>query len=209
VTAFQLIRMALQAQDYQLSGGPGWLRDARWDINAKNDVAEEAEIPSEDRKARQAVAARIRSRIINLLEDRFHLVLREEMKELSAYVLSVDKGGPKVKVAAEAKGSVSSNSGAGAGSLRADGITMANLCENLSGILERPVVDETGLAGFYDLELKYALDNSATGKEAGTDGVTGPSIFTAVRESLGLRLTGRKATVKSWVIVSADKPDEN
>jgi uncharacterized protein (TIGR03435 family) len=209
VTAFQMIRMALHAQDYQLSGGPGWLRDSRWDINAKNDAAEEAELPREDRVSEHARYLRLRGRILNMLEDRFHLVLREETKELPAYILSVDKGGPRLKAVSAPKGSVNSNSGAGGGFLRAEGISIENLCENLSGILERPVVDETGLNGFYDLELKYSLDNSATGKEDGTDGVTGPSIFTAVRESLGLRLTGRKATVKSWVIVSAEKPDDN
>jgi uncharacterized protein (TIGR03435 family) len=207
ITAMQLIRLALDAQDYQITGGPGWLRDDRFDIATRNDVAE-ANIPRSDRNGQQAQGARMRSRVRHLLEERFGLVLREQMKELPAYVLTVDKGGAKLKHSESTKGNIRGDSGKAGASFRAEGISMDHLCEHFAGVLERPVVDETGLEGVYDFELKYALETSVTGKEGGDENL-GPSIFTAVRETLGLRLTGKKASVKSWVIESIQKPTEN
>ncbi|MCU1327082.1 MAG: hypothetical protein JWN34_2452 [Bryobacterales bacterium] len=207
VSAMQLIRLALNAQDYQISGGPGWLRDDRFDVTTRNDVTE-ADIPRSDRKGQQAQVARMQSRVRHLLEERFGLVIREQMKELPAWVLTVDKGGLKLKASESTKGNIRAESGKAGASLRAEGISIDNLCEHLAGVLERPVVDETGLDGVYDFELKYALETSATGKEGGDENL-GPSLFTAVRETLGLRLTAKKASVKSWVIESIRKPTEN
>ena len=205
---FALICLALGAQDFQISGGPGWVKDARFDINAKNDVAEDADIPLTDRKNKEAREARIRSRVRHLLEERFQLILREEVKELPVYALTVDKPGPKLKVATDAKGHMGSTQGSGGGSLSGEGISLETFCVTLGDILERPVIDETGLDGFYDIEIKYSLDNSA-GKNGALADVTGPSIFTAIRETLGLRLTGKKGPVKTWVIEKAEKPTEN
>jgi uncharacterized protein (TIGR03435 family) len=208
VSAFELLEMALGAHDYQISGGPAWLRDDRYDIVAKNDTAEEGDLSPENIKGREARSLRMRSRIRALLADRFGLVLREQVKELPVYSLTVDKGGSRLK-AVGAKGSINTRRSDGVGVIRAEGIPLESLCKALGGILDRPVIDETGLTGFFDIDVKYSLDNSAVPREGATEELTGPSIFTVVREALGLRLTGSKATVKSWVIVSADKPDEN
>jgi len=86
---------------------------------------------------------------------------------------------------------------------------MARICTALGSVLQRPVVDETGLTGAYDLELKYSTDEALAGKEKTIEDITGPTIFTAVRESLGLRLTGKKGPVKTWVIERVEKPSEN
>lgn len=89
---FTLLQYALAAQQYQISGGPGWVKDLRFDVNARNDDAETRDIPPTDVKSQEARNARVRSRLLTLLEDRFQLKLREEMKDLPTYSLVVDKG---------------------------------------------------------------------------------------------------------------------
>lgn len=210
ITLQHLIRIALDAQEYQVSGGPNWMKDARWDVSARNEVAETDKALARDPKSSEARSLRMRERVLHLLEERFQLKVREEQKELPVYSLTVDKAGQKFKAVTEPKGNMNDNRGNGAGSLRGEGITLQRLCTNLGSILERPVIDETGLEGYYDVELKYALDNSAPSKDAApAEDVTGPSIFTAVREQLGLRLTGRKGPVKTWVVEKVEKPGAN
>lgn len=210
ITLLHLLRIALDAQEYQVSGGPNWTKDARWDVSARSEAADADKALARDPKSSEARSQRMRERVLHMLEERFQLKVRQEQKELPVYSLTIDKAGQKLKVVAEAKGTMSDNRGNGAGSLRGQGITLQRLCTNLGSILERPVIDETGLDGYYDMELKYALDTSAPGKDAtSAEDVTGPSIFTAVREQLGLRLTGRKGPVKTWVIEKVERPGEN
>ena len=91
--------------------------------------------------------------------------------------------------------------------IQALGVDMAQLCDTLGNILERPVVDRTGLAETYDFQLKFALGTSASGKQS--EELTGASLSTALKEQLGLRLTRKEAPVSTWVIERADKPTEN
>lgn len=203
-----LITMALKAQRYQVSGEPTWVKDAHYDITAKNADAEEKDIPAKDMSRQEAKAARMRARVLHLLQTRFQLALKEETKELPVYALVIDKSGLKVKET-EAKGNVSQNSGNGAGSIKAEGVNLERLAITLASILGRPVINETGLDGTYDFELKYSLDNSSAAQEKALEEVTGPSIFTALRESAGLRLVGKKGPVQTWVIEKIEHPSEN
>jgi len=205
----QLILYALDAQSYQLSGGPAWARDDRFDVTAKNDEVEQKDIPLQDTSRQEERIRKIRYRLRDLLETRFQLVLREEEKELSIYALTADKGGPKMKIAAEPRGNMNTNSSNGAASIKGEGVTMPRLCTILSSMLGRPVIDETGISGAFDIELKYSTDEAVAGKEKALEDITGPTIFTALRETLGLRLTGRKGPVKTWVIERVEKPGEN
>jgi uncharacterized protein (TIGR03435 family) len=212
----ELIRYALAAQDFQITGGPSWIKDARFDVNATNDRAEEALVSPGDVKNNEARIARIRARLLHLLEARFQLQLREEQREVPVYALGVEKGGARLKAAPEPVGNVNLNRGNGAGSLSAKGVTMGRLCDVLSTIVERPVTDETALEGAFDVELKYSLDlagPNAAGQDAGATGKevaqAFPSLFTAVKEQLGLRLTSKKGLATTWVVVRAEKPEEN
>jgi uncharacterized protein (TIGR03435 family) len=71
--------------------------------------------------------------------------------------------------------------------------------------------DETGPGGAYDLELKYSLEMAApdAGAAAKDPSMAFPSLFTALKEQSGLRLTGKKGTALVWVVVRAEKPGEN
>ena len=195
------IQYALSVQVYQVVGGPGWIRDVRFDIQATAGQSD-SNVKNAER------FARIRARLRHLLEDRFQLQLREEQREMPVYGLEVEKGGVRMK-AAEPLGNVNTNGGPAGSTMNGKGMTMPRLAQVLSGIASRPVYDETGLSGAYDLELKYSPDMAAPDGGAGAKESSYPSLFTALKEQLGLRLIGKKGTAPVWVVVRAERPGEN
>ena len=87
------------------------------------------------------------------------------------------------------------------------GVDMAAFIRNLTPFAGRPIVDKTGLTGFFDLDLTWTPDPSAGNDPAPTgDGV---SLFTALEEQLGLRLDAQRGPVPVLVIESAERPVEN
>jgi uncharacterized protein (TIGR03435 family) len=89
-------------------------------------------------------------------------------------------------------------------------VTMAQFVQRLAPFVNRPVVDRTGLAGEFDFELVYTPERPAI-LSTGPLPVTsdGPSIFTAVREQLGLVLEPQRAPLEVLVVDSAAHPSEN
>jgi uncharacterized protein (TIGR03435 family) len=133
-----------------------------------------------------------------LLADRFALKFHREMRELTVYSLAVAKNGPKLTAH---QGAGYSSSSSSAGSISAMKATMAMLASRLERQLGRTVADHTGLTGEYDYRLTWAPEQAADS--------TGPSIFTALEEQLGLRLDSAKGPVEIIVIESAGKPSAN
>jgi uncharacterized protein (TIGR03435 family) len=208
-TLRQLIRYALGIQDFQIVGGPQWLNVARFDIKATNAQADPPVIGAADLKGNALRIARIRARLRQLLEERFQLQLKQEEREMPIYALTVEKSGPKTTPVKDPLGNVNMNQGAAGATMNAKGATMGRLCEVLSGLVERPVVDETGLTGYFDIDLKYSLDMATPEAGAAPKDSAYPSLFTAIREQLGLRLVGKKGNAAVWVVVRAEKPEEN
>ena len=104
----------------------------------------------------------------------------------------------------------------GRGSLETNGAPVANFIQGLSQQLGRPVIDKTGLKGLYDIKLQWTPEFgqglAAPGSPEPTPppvDVSGPSIFTAIQEQLGLRLESAKGPVEVLVIDSVQKPTEN
>jgi bla regulator protein BlaR1 len=192
------IKAAYGVQDYQLSGGPGWLDSERYDIAAKSEGA--------------AVDDKLLLMLRALLQDRFKLTLHREKKELPGYALVIGKSGLKVhEVEHEGK----SWTRFGRGSLNGHEVSMSALADALSGRLGRPVVDSTGIKGFFDVNLEWTPDQSQPRgpKESveplPADDGAGPTIFTALQEQLGLKLESRKGPVEILVIDRIEKPSEN
>lgn len=199
-TLAQLIQYCLPAQDYQVVGGPGWIQDARFDIVATTTQTDaDAKDPAER-------IARIRARLRHLLEDRFQLQLREEQREMEVYELGVEKTGVRMKTA-ELRGNVSMNGGPAGSTMSGKGMSMSRLADILSGVAKRPVIDATGLSEAYDLELKYSTEMAASDSSSTPSNY--PSLFTALKEQLGLHLSSRKGSAPVWVVVRAEKPTEN
>jgi uncharacterized protein (TIGR03435 family) len=142
-----------------------------------------------------------------MLADRFKLSVHWETRELPVYALVVAKNGPRLTATKQPdKGS---DIGWDNGTLTAKQVSMQDLSETLTQVLSRElgrvVIDSTGIAGRYDLTLKWADDDStpaATPDEADP----GPSVFTAIQEQLGLKLESTKGPVKVLVIDHAEIP---
>jgi len=221
-TLQMLIESAYEIEDNQLAGAPGWLRSERYDIEAKMDSAVAAELrklgPDQRKAARQHM-------LQVLLEDRFKLTIHRESADRPVYALVIARHGPKLHEAKPGdtypnglKGVHGASGllfmGGIGGPLTAQGASMENLSRLLSLQLRRPVIDKTGLTGNYDFTLKWAPDqNTPMFNGAGNDSVpsdsSGPSIFTAVQEQLGLKLESQKGPVEMIVIDHVEKPSEN
>jgi bla regulator protein BlaR1 len=188
-------------------GGPEWSKSTSYDIVAKLD---DADMAGWDRLSDNERQQRMRPMIRRLLADRFHLKLRTETRIVSGYALVQAKGGAKLKevppptlnhdpgknmemirAGKAAPGSTLS----GPDGIIANAMPGADLARfvGMQGRKDGPVVDETGLKGYYDFVMK----------PTGPDPI---SFLDAVEDQLGLKLVARKVSVTEYIIVSADKP---
>jgi bla regulator protein blaR1 len=190
-TVQNLLRNAYQLQDYQISGGPGWMDSAGFDIQARAAAFTSEPTPEDMRKMIQA-----------LLADRFRLTLHRETRQLPIYALVVGKNGPKLKVA---DSDAAPPRTIKMGELVTQKMSMTMLANLLTFELERPVRDETGLKGDFAFTLDYT--RGMTESDAGAP--SRPSLFTAVQEQLGLKLESAKGPVEVLVIDHVEKPSEN
>lgn len=185
-TLKDLIRFCYQVGADQIAGGPKWLDVDRFDVAAK---------PESRSRPEQVLLMMQR-----LLADRFQLALHREPKEARVYQLVVTKTGPKLR--APKDGEEPGLQGR-KGQITARATPMAIFARYLSQRLGQPVVDETGLPGSYDFNLEYEPG------DANDAAATGPSIFTAIQEQLGLRLQPGKGSVDVFVVDRAEKPSDN
>ena len=208
-----LITMAYGIRDFQLSGGPGWIGTERYDIIAKPERMETAAEPPDPKtmteSQRQVRDEQWKERVRSLLADRFGLVVHKEMKDGPIYVLSVAKGGAKLKVVTT-PGDRQGMS-AGRGTSQGYAATISMMTTNLAGTLGRPVVDKTGLNEKYDWVLKWTPDTAAAAGQDAPQPVDspGPTIFTALQEQLGLKLESSKGPVENLVIDHVEHPSAN
>jgi bla regulator protein blaR1 len=191
-----LVMYAYDVKDLQISEGPQWTRSEYFRFVAS---AGDNGNPS---------LAEIRRMLQTLLEDRFQLKLRREDKEMSIYLLTVGKNGPKLKESPpEARFSMT----AGLGKLTATKLPMARLATALSVSVGQPVLDKTGLTGEYDVTLEGSQVGliPKPGASSPADDTGAPSVFTAIQEQLGLRLDSAKAPVEFLNIERVERPSEN
>jgi uncharacterized protein (TIGR03435 family) len=113
-------------------------------------------------------------------------------------------GSKSVSLAAGGGASVSFGGRGGNRNMSGRGVTMQGLTATLANVTGRPVMDKTGLTGKYDYKLEYAPDDNSVEADP-----TGPSIFTAVQEQLGLKLESAKGPVEIFVIDHVERPSEN
>jgi uncharacterized protein (TIGR03435 family) len=186
VTPKDLIIWAYGLKAYQVSG-PSWITQEWYDINAKA-----AEPVPEDR---------LRLMVRSLLSQRFKMGAHTETRTLPVYLLTVARNGPKIHpVTSEGPaGYIPRQRG-----LAARHITMPRFAELLSGKIDRPVTDMTGLPGLYDIDLDWAPDTIVP-----PDADLGPSVFTAIQEQLGLKLEPTKGPLEILVIDHIERPSEN
>jgi uncharacterized protein (TIGR03435 family) len=184
----QLIETAYDVRHYQVTGGPAWVTSDLYDVQA--------------RAVGEADAAKLRGMLQRLLAERFQLRVHHESRPTSGYVLSGDKGGPKLParkdVPAGSKGVIQVGDG-----IWSRGAPISQLAYGLTLELGQPVIDETGIEGNYDFRLRFDDEEGVAGKPS-TEPKFG-SAFTAVHE-IGLRLDGRKVPIDTIVIDSVSRP---
>ena len=169
-------------QGYAVAG-PDWLTTESFDI--------EATFPAD------TPLPQLRQMMQTLLAERFRLTLHRENRQLPIYKLVTTKNGPKIHAGTDGP----PRTAGGPGRLEATRVTMQKLTDLLARQAGLPVVDSTGLKGVFDFTLTWSPDEGAT-----TDGgASGPSIFTALQEQLGLKLESGKGPVEVLVVDHMEK----
>jgi uncharacterized protein (TIGR03435 family) len=190
-----IMTVAYSVTDRQISGGPSWVDTEPFDIDAK--------------AASPRTSDELHVLLQHLIEERFQLRIRHDTKELPVYELVVDKGGPRLPVHDPADLDHPPMGGT-PGGMKGTNVTMNYFAFALSRMLDRTVIDKTDLPARYDVSLEFAREGQATKQGvAETSVAEGPSIFTALKEQLGLKLVPAKGPVDFLVIEHAEKPSEN
>lgn len=221
--AKDIIQFAYNIKPAQLDGAPPWTSSQAWVIDAKVD---DAMMPDFQKLPRQQQIDQMRLMLRSLLADRFRLVLDHQTKDAPIYALVVAKGGPKLTPTAW-KGTPGQPPPPdtpresfphllmGPNGISAVNQPMAGLADVLALVPDlsgRTVVDQTGITGNYDFELKFTVNIGPKGAPTGDDAATtdsGLSVFTALQDQLGLRLESTRGPVDMYTIEHIEQPAEN
>jgi uncharacterized protein (TIGR03435 family) len=206
VNLMSLIAQAYDVRGFQIAGGTGWMNDEKYTIITKDEAktASGREPAGMDDAHRMQVRDQLMAKVRSMLADRFQLKIHRETREMPVYVLTIAKGGLRMQTAP-----ADAPNDAGLNSFRTDDakagvegkmLPMDVLTRFLSNQVARPVVDRTGLTGKYNFRLVYSPEMGDA---------TGPSIFTAVQEQLGLKLESDRGPVEVVVIDSAARPSKD
>jgi uncharacterized protein (TIGR03435 family) len=191
-----MLLFAYGLQKVQIVGAPHWVETERWDVQGLPDVPGHPSL-----KQMQSLTRK-------LLEERFGLKVHKETKELDVYAITVAKGGEKIAPSAgdpNGAPSENENSNGGVVTMRMTNMSMGEFAPDLGYFVGRPAVDQTGLAGRYDFQLRWTADES----KAPADGSAPPGMFTAIQEQLGLKLDAVKAQTDVLVVDGVERPSAN
>ena len=192
VSLLRAIQSAYQVKAYQIEG-PDWLKSENYDIIAN--------MPS------RVPTAELWPALQGLLAERFKLATHRERRVMPIYEMVVGKNGVKVQPV-DPNGS--SGTWESAGQLTAKKETMEHFASVLSRIVDRPVIDKTGLDAAYDFVLEFNREGMQTMQHDSSNASSDASIFTALQEKLGLKLEAKKGPVEMLVIDHVEKvPTEN
>jgi uncharacterized protein (TIGR03435 family) len=212
ITLKSLIAIAYGIREYLISGGPSWIGSTRYDIEAKNTDLDVPNSPSLTKAQRNQM-------IQSLLTERFRLLAHLDTKDGAIYELVVAQHGPKLQ---EAKsGDPNDNALKNSdgipipttglmmtkpGQFTGQSVSISSLVDLLSPLLQRNIINKTGLTGKYAMTLQYTPDNGADTDPSDANAL---SIFNALEEQLGLKLASAKGPVKTLVIDHVEQPSSN
>lgn len=210
----EMITWAYHIKDYQLSETPAWSASDHYDLEAK------ASLPGVGEQEERRM-------LRSLLEERLALRVHRETRTMAAYALKIGKTGSRLQESKPgscleidpdkppanlpATTTVCGSDWLGRNMIAMTRVGAGNLAQDLSYVLNRSVIDRTGLTGFYDVNLKFAADEATVdigGSHSGqsTSDTGSPSIFTAIEEQLGLKLESTKGPVDVTVVDHIERP---
>jgi uncharacterized protein (TIGR03435 family) len=208
-----LLQLAYGLESFEIVGAPGWSASDHFDIDAR--ASEELPPLEGPTHASPAVQEMLRS----LLHDRFALMAHSETRERDALALTLARNdgrlGPHMTAstidcaaqfaaATPVAGRPACGLRMAPGSIVLEGVPLSQLTASLSAMLGRQVLDHTGLTGNFDLQVSW--DPPVPGGASRADGV---SLFTALGDQAGLRLSATRAPGTVLVIDSVQHPTEN
>jgi uncharacterized protein (TIGR03435 family) len=202
-TLEDLIMIAYGLHPKQIVGAPSWSESERFDITGRPNM------PG------QPNAEQMRIMLQKLLSDRLQFKFHRDKKELSVYALMVTKEGPNIAKSERDPNGLPGLFFRGLGNLNVTNASMEQVANVLSTILDKPVLDQTGLLEKYDFVLKWTPDQSQFLGFGGAPppppdpGDTLPDLFTAIQQQLGIKLSSTKAPAEVIVIESVAKPSAN
>lgn len=203
-TLSSLITFAYDLHPKQIVGGPEWADTQKYDVTGQ---PEAPGVPN---------LTQMRGMIRQLLTDRFKLAFHREQRDLSVYSIVVAPGGHKLTKNDTNPNGLPGLLFRGLGILPGTNATMGDLAGVLqSAVLDRPVVDKTGLQGRWDFQLRWTPDESQFASMGvrvpppTNDPNAPPGLFTALPEQLGLKMDPGRAPVEVVVIDTVEKPSEN
>ena len=193
-TVRTLLRIAFGTDDNRMSGGPSWIDNETFDINAITVDHAEVKTPEQFQQL-----------ILSLLEERFQLKFHREPKEGPVYWLELDKPGklgPALKLSApDSQPNMSTNSNGSRAVMKASKMSMTDIAAALRRQAGRPVEDHTDLKGNFDFQIEWAPEETPDSAD--------PSLFTVLKEQLGLKLKPAKGTTEILVIDQITHPSAN
>ena len=203
-----LVAFAYGLHSKQIIGAPDWFGTDLFDIDGKPDVEGQPSLHQMEMMVQK------------LLPDRFALKFHHEQRELSVYIVTVAPGGPKMTTTTAGPNDPQGFGFRGLGDLIVRNMNMNEFASWMqSGVMDKPVVDHTGLADKYDFTLKWTPDDSQFAQFRGVSGpVTPPagdnpnappSLYTAMPEQIGLKIEAGKAMDDVIVIDHVEKPSAN
>jgi uncharacterized protein (TIGR03435 family) len=199
-----LISFAYGVHSKQVLGAPAWADTDKFDITAQPDL----DGAPNDKQ--------VKGMLQKLLAERFKLTFHHDKKELSVYVLSAAKSGSKLSKSQGDPNGLPSLGFRQLGALNVRNASMGDFAGVLQGaVLDRPVVDQTGLTGRFDFTLNWTPDDSQFGGMAAhlpppADIASAPpGLYIAIQEQIGLKLDATKAPTDVLLIDHVEKPSDN
>ncbi len=190
----------------QLTGLPNWARNQNYSVAAKAGDGYAAASPGENKE-------RVRRMMRHLLATRFQLRLHSEIRQERVYHLKAGKDGLKVaEVAAPVppakEGYVNAAMSDESGRIIGNKSTMAGMATMLAIFLRQPVIDETGLRGFYDFDVRWEAPPGAPSSNGlGAEGMS--QLISVLKDKFGLQLSSAPGPVEYWIVDRLEQPSEN
>lgn len=193
-----LIQFAYGLHPRQIVTGPKWLESDKFDV-----VGTFSSEPTTEQELMKMMAS--------LLASRFQLRFHLEKRELAVYAIVLARDGTKLKLSDGDPAAVGGFAFRGRGQLIATNANVSDLAWELqSAVVDRPVVDHTGLTSRFTFTLSWTPDEFQKSNLVGQAPTTDlPDLFTAIQQELGLRLEATKSLVDVMVVDHLEPPSEN